>query len=73
MFLGWSNNSSNQIGEKAEVRIQIGKRVFWNVEKVKTYIDLNFWIAKEAGEISLASFLGKNQKLFTFLFTMEEK
>lgn len=32
--------SAVQIGEQAEAQIQIGKRVFWNVEKVKTYIDL---------------------------------
>lgn len=28
-----------QIGEAAEARIQIGKRIFWNVEKIKSYIN----------------------------------
>lgn len=32
--------SAVQIGELAEARIQIGKRVFWNVEKIKEYISL---------------------------------
>ena len=32
--------SAVQIGELAEARIQIGKRIFWNVEKVKSYINL---------------------------------
>lgn len=39
-MLSCGRHSAVQIGEMAEARIQIGKRVFWNVEKVKTYIDL---------------------------------
>lgn len=39
-LLGCGRYSAVQIGEAAQARIQIGKRVFWNVEKVKTYIDL---------------------------------
>lgn len=31
--------SAIQIGEAAEARIQIGKRIFWNVEKIKSYIN----------------------------------
>ena len=31
--------SAVQIGEAAEARIQIGKRIFWNVEKIKSYIN----------------------------------
>lgn len=27
------------IGEKAEARVQIGKRVFWNLSKVRKYVD----------------------------------
>ncbi len=27
------------IGENAEARVQVGKRVFWNFEKIKKYID----------------------------------
>lgn len=39
-LLSCGRYSAVQIGEAAQARIQIGKRVFWNVEKVKTYIDL---------------------------------
>lgn len=28
-----------QIGEDAEARIEIGRRVFWNVNKIKDYLD----------------------------------
>ena len=31
--------SAVQIGEAAEARIQIGKRIFWNVEKIKSYVN----------------------------------
>ena len=39
-MLSCGRSSAVQIGQMAEARIQVGKRVFWNVEKVKTYIDL---------------------------------
>ena len=29
-----------EIGSKAEARIQIGKRVFWNIGKIKEYLTL---------------------------------
>lgn len=38
-MLSCGRYSAVQIGEAAEARIQIGKRIFWNVEKVKTYIN----------------------------------
>ena len=38
-MLSCGRYSAVQTGELAEARIQIGKRVFWNVEKIKTYID----------------------------------
>lgn len=28
------------IGEEAEARVQIGKRVFWNLPKVKEYLNI---------------------------------
>ncbi len=31
--------SAVRIGEEAGARIQIGKRVLWNVEKVRTYLN----------------------------------
>lgn len=39
-LLSCGRYSAVQIGEAAEAKIQIGKRVFWNVEKVKNYINL---------------------------------
>lgn len=39
-MLSCGRKSAVDIGELAEARVQIGKRVFWNVEKVKAYIDL---------------------------------
>lgn len=39
-MLSCGRYSAVQIGDAAEARIQIGKRIFWNVEKVKTYINL---------------------------------
>lgn len=39
-LLSCGRYSAVQIGEAAEARIQIGKRVFWNVEKVKNYVNL---------------------------------
>ena len=38
-MLGCGRRSAVQIGELAEARIQFGKRVFWNVKKVKEYVD----------------------------------
>ena len=39
-MLSCGRSSAVQIGQMAEARIQIGKRVFWNVKKVREYIDL---------------------------------
>ena len=38
-MLSCGRSSAIQIGEAAEARIQIGKRIFWNVEKIKSYIN----------------------------------
>lgn len=38
-MLSCGRYSAVQIGDLAEARIQVGKRVFWNVEKVKSYIN----------------------------------
>ena len=38
-MLGCGRRSAVQIGELAEARIQFGKRVFWNVEKVRAYVN----------------------------------
>lgn len=38
-ILGCGRKTAVQIGELAEAKIRIGKRVFWNVEKVKQYLD----------------------------------
>ena len=38
-MLGCGRRSALQIGELAEARIQFGKRVFWNVEKVRAYVN----------------------------------
>lgn len=39
-LLGCGRKSAVDIGELAEARIQLGKRVLWNVEKVKIYLNL---------------------------------
>lgn len=39
-MLSCGRSSAVQIGQMAEARIQIGKRVFWNVKKIREYIDL---------------------------------
>lgn len=38
-MLSCGRYSAVQIGEAAEARIQIGKRIFWNVEKIKSYVN----------------------------------
>lgn len=38
-MLSCGRYSAIQIGEATEARIQIGKRIFWNVEKIKSYIN----------------------------------
>lgn len=38
-ILGCGRKSAVQIGEAAEAKIRIGKRVFWNVGKIKQYLD----------------------------------
>ena len=39
-LLGCGRKSAVDIGALAEARIQLGKRVLWNVEKVKIYLNL---------------------------------
>ncbi len=39
-MLSCGRSSAVHIGQMAEARIQIGKRVFWNVKKIREYIDL---------------------------------
>lgn len=39
-LLSCGRQSAVDIGDRAEARIQIGKRVFWNVAKVREYLDL---------------------------------
>ena len=39
-LLSCGRDSAVQIGESAEARIQIGRRVLWNVEKIKEYAKL---------------------------------
>jgi len=38
ILLSCGRKSAVDIGEMAEAKIQIGRRVFWNVEKIKTYL-----------------------------------
>lgn len=38
-LLSCGRDSAIHIGESAEARVQIGRRVLWNVEKVKEYIN----------------------------------
>lgn len=40
LLLGCGRDSAAHIGELAEARVQIGRRVLWNVNKIKEYIDL---------------------------------
>lgn len=39
-LLGCGRKSAVDVGELAEARIQLGKRVLWNVQKVQTYLDM---------------------------------
>lgn len=39
ILLSCGRKSAVDIGEMAEAKIQIGRRVFWNVEKIKTYLN----------------------------------
>lgn len=39
-LLGCGRKSAVDVGELAEARIQLGKRVLWNVGKVREYLDL---------------------------------
>lgn len=39
-LLSCGRDSAIQLGESAEARIQIGRRVLWNVEKIKEYAKL---------------------------------
>lgn len=38
-ILGCGRSSAVRIGEQAEARVQFGKRVLWNVGKIKEYIN----------------------------------
>lgn len=38
-MLSCGRYSAVTIGDSAGARIQIGKRIFWNVEKIKNYIN----------------------------------
>ena len=38
-MLGCGRYTACQIGLKAEARMQLGKRVLWNVHKVKAYLE----------------------------------
>ena len=40
IMLSCGRKSAVDVGELAEAKIQIGRRVFWNVEKIKTYLNL---------------------------------
>lgn len=39
-LLGCGRKTTIDIGEQAGARVQLGKRVLWNVDKVKIYLDL---------------------------------
>lgn len=39
-ILSCGRSTAVQIGESAEARVQIGRRVLWNVGKVKEYVNL---------------------------------
>lgn len=39
-LLGCGRKSAVDIGELAEAKIQLGRRVLWNVEKIKIYLNL---------------------------------
>jgi len=38
-YLGCGRSTAVKIGEAAKARIQIGKRVLWNVELIQAYVD----------------------------------
>jgi hypothetical protein len=40
IMLSCGRKSAVDVGELAEAKIQIGRRVFWNLEKIKTYLNL---------------------------------
>lgn len=39
-LLSCGRKSAVDIGEMAEAKIQLGRRVLWNVDKIKAYLDL---------------------------------
>ena len=39
-MLSCGRRTAVQVGESAEARMQIGRRVLWNVSKVQLYLDL---------------------------------
>lgn len=38
-MLGCGRSSAVKIGEAASAKVQIGRRVLWNVERVKNYLN----------------------------------
>ena len=41
VLLSCGRHTAEKIGIEAKARIQIGKRVLWNVEKLKSYLNVN--------------------------------
>ena len=39
-MLGCGRDTAVKIGTEAKARVQIGKRVLWNVEKIQTYLNI---------------------------------
>lgn len=38
-MLGCGRESAVRVGESAEARVKIGRRVLWNLSKIQSYID----------------------------------
>ena len=38
-MLGCGRESAVRLGESAEARVKIGRRVLWNLSKIQSYID----------------------------------
>lgn len=39
LFMGCGRKTAVDTGEKAGARVQIGRRVLWNIEKVREYLN----------------------------------
>lgn len=39
-MLGCGRHTATRIGESAEAKIRIGRRVMWNVDKVRTFLGM---------------------------------